>query len=107
MEESKNLGFLGILFKAHKAEIGEVALAMIPKSNFAFLAYDASENSLKKAKSALMRNDIKWSEKYSKSELGHALGYDSVSLVVVLDKKAAEKIVSREDNNETKKDLFL
>lgn len=97
MQNDKDLGFIGLLFKAHRAEIGEMALSKIKDANYAFVASDASENTLKKVNLLLERYLIPHSNKYTKEELGHALGYGEVSLVVVLDKKAAKKIATRED----------
>jgi ribosomal protein L7Ae-like RNA K-turn-binding protein len=87
----KTLGFLGILYRAHKALIGEEALHS-HKGALAYIASDASENSKRlaiKASRGLTTIDI-----YSKVELGKALGKDEVSLVLVTDKKAAEKLLA-------------
>ncbi len=80
------LGFLGILFKGHKALIGMEAKES-DKGRMAFLAYDASENSKKDVNHLI--KDIPVNERYNKKELGEALGYPEVSFILVIDKKAA------------------
>ncbi len=87
------LGFIGILFKGHKALIGNEA-KNCSKGKLAFLASDASLNTKKEVSHLL--EDIPVIERYSKVELGEALGYPEVSLILVTDKKAATSLLRKE-----------
>ncbi len=87
------LGFIGILFKGHKALIGNEA-KNCSKGKLAFLASDASLNTKKEVSHLL--EGIPVIERYSKAELGEALGYPEVSLILVTDKKAATSLLRKE-----------
>lgn len=88
MVVDKVLGFIGILFRANKAIIGETARNS-QKGRLGFVAKDASENSKKDARLHSERLGYPLYEDYTKEELGGALGYDSVSFLLITDKKAA------------------
>lgn len=88
------LGFIGILFKANKALIGEEA-RLSQKGKLAFLAFDASERSKKEIYNLAAKNDISIIEDYSKVELGNALGYDEVTYLLIVDKKASLAIIEK------------
>lgn len=90
----KVLGFLGILFKANKALIGETARAS-KKGKLALLATDASENSKKEAYLLSEKWGYEILECYSKEVLGNALGYESVGFVIITDPKAAKAIIAK------------
>ena len=93
MRKDNVLGFLGILFRGHKALIGMEARES-NKGKMAFLAFDASENS-KKDVNALLEG-IPVNKRYSKIELGEALGYPEVSFILIIDKKAAASLEEKE-----------
>lgn len=90
------LGFLGILFRAHRLLIGEEAHREIKKGRYGFIASDASANSMKDAKNACDNSNVPYSFLFTKEELGGALGYENVSFALVSDKKAAEKLAKLE-----------
>lgn len=87
------LGFIGILFKGHKALIGNEAKNCL-KGRLAFLAKDASFNTKKEVSHLL--EGIPVIERYSKIELGEALGYSEVSFILITDQKAATSLSRKE-----------
>ncbi len=93
MKKDNVLGFLGILYRGHKALIGMEARES-NKGRMAFLAYDASDNSKKDVNSLIKGLPV--NENYSKKELGEALGYPEVSLILIIDKKAAASLEKKE-----------
>lgn len=86
------LGFLGILFRAGKALIGEEARSS-KKGKLAFIAADASENTKKETKN--ITDVLPTLGDYTKSELGSALGYEEISFIVITDKKAADSLLAK------------
>ena len=97
MNRAKTLGFIGILNRGRKTLIGSAALEGLAKGRFAFLAKDASENTRKEARSALRKHPLPLNEEFSKAELGNAIGYESVSFLVVTDAHAAKKLVKEQE----------
>ena len=85
------LGFIGILFRANKAIIGESA-RLSKKGRVAFLAIDASEATKKEIIHLCKTSSTPLYEDYSKGELGSAVGYSEVSYVLIIDKKAATSL---------------
>ncbi len=86
------LGFLGILFRANKALIGEEARSS-KKGKLAFLASDASENTKKETKT--LTDVLPTLTTYTKSQLGSALGYEGISFILIVDKKAANSLLKK------------
>ncbi|MCR4562569.1 MAG: hypothetical protein K5694_05150 [Bacilli bacterium] len=86
----KRLGFLGLLYKSHKALIGEEIRFNLPKIRLLILPKGETsrniDNLLSKAKSS---NIEIIQETYSKIDLGRSLGHEEVALVAITDKKAA------------------
>ena len=97
MNHDKTLGFIGILNRGRKTLIGSAALEGIGKGRFAFLAKDASANTRKEAPSALKKNPLPLNEEFTKAELGAAIGYESVSFLVVTDAHAAKKLKQEQE----------
>lgn len=91
--EDKTLGFLGILYRGGRVLMGEKSRENINLGRYAFLAKDASANSIKEALALINRGEIPYDTSYSKAELGGAIGYDEISFLLVTDKKAAKKLI--------------
>lgn len=92
------LGFLGILNRAGKISFGEVIYSQLNKKKIYLIVYanNVKEGTLKKCLSKAKSSDVLCQEvSVSKEILGQALGYDEISLVAVLDKKAANNIVQK------------
>ncbi len=85
------LGFIGILFRANKALIGETA-RLSKKGRIAFLATDASLATKKEIIHLCKQSSIPLYEDYSKEELGNTVGYSEVSYILIIDKKAATSL---------------
>ncbi len=81
------LSFLGLLNKAGKTVFGEALFSQGKKIACIVLAFDASDTSKKRLLSFGKEKMIL--EGVSKEELGHYLGYEEISAVGILDKKAA------------------
>ncbi len=96
----KTLGFLGILNRGKKILIGESAYYGINKGYYAFLAFDCSRNTEKEALKSLKQNDIPLDRSFSKKELGSSIGYNEVSFMVVLDKKATKKLMDEKEEKQ-------
>ena len=95
------LGFLGILNRGKKTLIGAAAYEGIAKGRYAFLAKDAAKNTIKEARSALAKHPLPCDESYTKEELGKAIGYESVSFIVITDPHAAKKLIKEEKDEKT------
>ena len=85
------LSFLGILNKAGKLRFGMGIEKNLARCDACVLAFDASPNTKKALLSALNPNAILL-EGVSKEELGKSLGYDELSAVAVMDKKASKAL---------------
>jgi ribosomal protein L7Ae-like RNA K-turn-binding protein len=83
------LGFLGLLFVAHKALIGEELLSSLTKVHLLIVAKDATSNQALSTKRRAQNAHIPLYEEFTESELGAALGRDTVTFIGIIDEKAA------------------
>lgn len=88
------LGFLGILYVARKALIGEEAYSSLPKAKLVLLAKDAKDGTKKMIQNAKNHHHFPLLEVYTKETLGSALGYEEVAYISIIDKRSAEKLIS-------------
>ena len=89
MDYARELGFLGILFRAGKLTIGSRIEASFRHGVLLIKSKDASSGEAKRLiAKAESRGLPVYEAPYSKEELGHALGRDEVSLALLTDKKA-------------------
>lgn len=91
----KVLGLMGLLYKAHKAYIGAELLAHLDKCYFVFVAKDLSSGTSLRYKKKMLASETPMDESFSMKELGDALGKPPVSFVGIVDKKAANAIISK------------
>jgi ribosomal protein L7Ae-like RNA K-turn-binding protein len=91
MNPAKNdrLGFLGLLYVAHKALIGEELYSSLHKVALLLVAKDATSNQALSTKRRAQSAHVPMIEEFSEEELGAALGHDSVTFVGIIDEKAA------------------
>jgi ribosomal protein L7Ae-like RNA K-turn-binding protein len=91
MNQSTNdrLGFLGLLYVAHKAVIGEELYSSLAKVRLLLVAKDATSNQALSTKRRATLAHVPLLEEFTEQELGNALGHDSVTFVGIIDEKAA------------------
>ncbi len=91
MNPSSNdrLGFLGLLYVAHKALIGEELYSSLSKVRLLLVATDATSNQALSIKRRASLVHVPLIEEFTEKELGNALGHDSVTFVGIIDEKAA------------------
>lgn len=97
MENAKQvLGFIGILFRANKLQIGSYLWHSMSEVKLFVKAKDADsgeamryEKKIRSAHLPLLVVDL------SKEELGEAVGRDAVTFIGITDKKAALAFVSK------------
>jgi len=85
------LSFLGLLNRGGKLRFGMGVEKSLPKAKAAILADDASANS-KKASLSSLPESCSLLQGVNKADLGQALGYDEISMVLVMDGKAAKSL---------------
>jgi ribosomal protein L7Ae-like RNA K-turn-binding protein len=83
------LGFLGLLYVAHKALIGEELFSSLHKVHLLLVATDATSNQALSTKRRAQNAHIPLIEEFTEAELGQALGHDSVTFIGIIDEKAA------------------
>mgnify|MGYP003595891119 CR=1 FL=1 len=91
MNPSQNdrLGFLGLLYVAHKALIGEELYSSLSKVHLLIVAEDAHSNQALSTKRRAQSAHVPLLEEFTEAELGAALGHDSVTFIGIIDEKAA------------------
>ena len=88
---AERLGFLGILYKAHKAEIGFQIQASWRRIALLIVSSDADSGESKRLiEKAQREGKSVLFEELDSEELGNALGKPKVSLIALLDPKAAK-----------------
>ena len=88
----EGLRFLGILNKAGKLLFGAAATRAVAKASAMVLADDCAPNTKKAALpgfNGLLLTGV------SKAELGSSLGYDELSVVLVMDHKASKALAEK------------
>lgn len=87
---------LGLALKAKRILIGEDIFAALKnkKVELIILASDVSENTKKRFHDKAKFYNVEIIEKFSKSELGDALGKGYVSAIGILDIKLKEKFIN-------------
>jgi ribosomal protein L7Ae-like RNA K-turn-binding protein len=87
--------FLGILNRAGKIAFGQSAFGKGKKISLLLLAEDASELTQKGARSFAGKFGLKIESVKTKAELGKPFGYEAISLVAILDRKAAKAFLEK------------
>lgn len=85
------LGLLGLLNRGGKLIFGQ-SIFFSRNIKLLLLANDASKNSKDKAINFAKNNSIEIIELYSKDSLGECIGYEEISLIGIIDSKAAKAI---------------
>lgn len=85
------LQFLGLLNRGGALRFGGNLEASLNKAALLVLAKDASENT----KKAYVKQGLPVLEAFSKEELGRALGFEEISAVAVLNRKAAKALLEK------------
>lgn len=89
------LGMLGILNRAKLLAFGPAVDGLFHKAKLVLLAEDASPRRKKEVLAAVNGKKIPLHLIQSKIELGRALGRDELSVVLVLDAKAAKSLLAK------------
>ena len=84
--------FLGILNRAGKIAFGQSAFGKGKKISLLLLSEDSSELTQKEARSFA---GLKIESVKTKAELGKPFGYEAISLVAILDRKAAKAFLEK------------
>ncbi len=84
------LGFLGILFRANKARIGDELDKSLMKADLVIVATDATSNTAEAFIRRLTEHAIPHRIEFTKEELGEALGRKEVNFIGIYDSKAAK-----------------
>lgn len=95
--KDKFIQFLGLTKRAGKLLEGYNKCEDALKKNKIFLvilSLDVSENTLEKFLKHSNRCGVSIIQKYSKEELGSALGLEEIKILGVSDKKMSEKLIS-------------
>lgn len=87
--------FLGILNRAGKIAFGQSAFGQGRKTSLLLLAEDSSVNTQQEARSFAIRFHLQVEMIHSKEELGKPFGYEELSLVAILDRKAAKAFLEK------------
>ncbi len=95
------LGLLGLLNKGGKLVFGQ-SIFFSRKIKLLLLAKDASKNSKEKAINFAKSNSIDLIELSSKEILGQAIGYEEISLVGIIDSKAAKAMKNKVESKGVK-----
>ncbi len=89
MDSGRELGFLGILFRAGKLTIGSRIETSLRRGVLLVKAKDTDSGESRRLLSkAASRSIPVYEAPYGKAELGRALGREEVSLALLTDKKA-------------------
>ncbi|HAS56250.1 MAG TPA: 50S ribosomal protein L7ae [Firmicutes bacterium] len=88
------LGLLGLLNKGGKLIFGQ-SIFFSRKIKLLLLAKDASKNSKEKAINFAKNSSIDLIELSSKEILGQAIGYEEISLVGIIDSRAAKAMKNK------------
>ena len=104
MNETRLLGFLGLLNCGGRLIIGETLTYSLAKVKLVLLASDAKENTLKQFHDKCANKGVETLTLLDKEKLGQAIGFSSIAAIGVRDKKACDKIklLVQEESNETK-----
>lgn len=89
------LGFLGLLYVAHKALIGEELIASLNKVALLLVASDAKSNQALSTKRRAQNAHIPLVEEFTEAELGEALGHPGITFIGIIDEKAAGAYVKK------------
>ena len=89
VKKDERLGFLGLLYVAHKVVIGEELIENFSKVSLLIMAKDATSNQSASLKRKAERNHLPLIEDFSKAEMGQALGHEEITFLGIIDKKAA------------------
>lgn len=90
------LGFLGILYRAKKLEIGSSLWHQMPKVRLFLKASDADSGEAIRYEKKIKNAHLPYLElPFSKEELGGALGKSEVTFVGITDKKSALALISK------------
>lgn len=84
------LGFLGILFRANKARIGDELDKTLLKANLVIVASNAMSNTAQAFTRRLSEHAIPFKIEFTKEELGSAVGRNEVNFIGIYDSKAAK-----------------
>jgi|LAHS01.1.fsa_nt_gb ribosomal protein L7Ae-like RNA K-turn-binding protein len=89
-EKAKSkLGFLGLLYVAHKVAIGEDLAEHFSKVKLLLMASDATSNQALSLEKKATSAHVPLIKEFTKKELGQALGHDEVTFLGIIDEKAA------------------
>lgn len=99
MNSDRRLGFLGLLYRADKAFIGEDLDKNLGEMKLVVVATDATTNTAEGFKKRLLMSHIPTSTTFTKADLGRALGHDEINFIGLKDKKAIASYIAKGANN--------
>lgn len=89
-EKAKSkLGFLGLLYVAHKVVIGEDLAEHFSRVKLLLMASDATSNQALGFEKKALAAHVPLIKEFTKKEMGQALGHDEVTFLGITDEKAA------------------
>ncbi|MCH3910130.1 MAG: hypothetical protein LKJ81_01305 [Bacilli bacterium] len=89
MAKQDTLGFLGLLYVAHKAYIGEEMIDKFSKMKIIIMAKDATSSQATSTLKKAERMHLPVVKAYDEETLGRALGHEKVTFIGIIDSKAA------------------
>ena len=96
------LGFLGLLNRGKKTVVGEAILPSMRSGDALIVASDASPDIAKKLIHHAERKQVILLSDITKERLGAALGFEKLSAVLIIDRKAAKALLAKWEGGKEK-----
>lgn len=97
----EKLGFLGLLYVAHKALIGEELLENFSKVKLLLMASDATSHQAQGLERKASLAHLPFLKEYTEEELGRALGHETITFIGIIDAKAAGAYLKKTTKKES------
>lgn len=97
MKREEILGFIGLLYSAHKVAIGDNVMTLLAKNKISLiiLSDESSDNTKKRISDKARYYGVELISEFTKNELANALGKGNISFLGIADKKAAEALKNK------------